>query len=326
MISVTRCIAGLWLSAVILLLAACTASSESVPKAVFIIIDGIPADVIETTPTPAIDDIAAAGGYARAYVGGEVGGVSDSPTVSSVGYASLVTGTWANKHNVWDNNIESPDYAYWDIFRMAKSHDSDLQTAIFSTWTDNRTKLLGDGLESAGGRKFDIVFDGLELDTEQFPHDDESRYIRRIDEQVAAGAAAEIVASGPDLSWVYLQYSDDIGHYFGDSPEFNGAVGFMDDQVGKIWNAIKQRNETKHEDWLVIVTTDHGRDAQTGKDHGGQSERERTIWIATNSKRLNEHFQGLPAIVDVLPSIATHLRLAVPNDIAAQLDGQSFID
>ena len=43
-------------------------------KAVFIILDGIPADVIERVPTPAIDAIAAAGGYARAHVGGELGG------------------------------------------------------------------------------------------------------------------------------------------------------------------------------------------------------------------------------------------------------------
>ena len=319
-------IAGVWLVAVALLLAACSVTRESVPKAVFIIVDGIPADVIETTTTPAIDEIAAAGGYARAFVGGSIGDANQSPTISAVGYASLVTGTWANKHNVWDNDIEAPDYSYWDIFRVAKAHDPDLRTAIFSTWTDNRTKLLGDGLESAGGYKFDYIFDGLELDTEQFPHDAESRYIRRIDESVAAAAAARIAATGPDLSWVYLQYTDDIGHFFGDSPEFGEAVLFMDQLVGKVWAAVEQREDSRNEDWLLVVTTDHGRDAVTGKNHGGQSARERTIWIATNSERLNERFTAMPAIVDVVPTIAKHLGLAIPDDIAAQLDGQSFID
>jgi predicted AlkP superfamily pyrophosphatase or phosphodiesterase len=62
-------------------------------KAIFILLDGIPADVIENVDTPFLDQIAAAGGYSRAYVGGEKGGKSESPTISSVGYNSLLTGT-----------------------------------------------------------------------------------------------------------------------------------------------------------------------------------------------------------------------------------------
>ena len=192
------------------------------PKAVFIIMDGIPADVIESVPTPTVDAIAGERGYTRAYVGGEIGGESESPTVSAVGYQSLITGTWANKHNVYDNDVEDPDYDYWDIFRIAKNHDPALQTAVFSTWTDNRTKLLGDGLAEAGGKKIDFAADGYELDEERFPHDAESWYIDTIDGVVAAAAATHIAESGPDLSWVYLQLTDDVGHMFGDSDEQTG--------------------------------------------------------------------------------------------------------
>ena len=154
----------------------------------------------------------------------------------------------------------------------------------------------------------------------------DSDYIKQIDERVAAEAAKKLARSGPDLSWVYLQYTDDIAHYFGDSPEFYDAIQFMDAQVGRVWSAIMARQDRYNEDWLLIVTTDHGRDALTGKDHGGQSERERSIWIATNSSRLNDQFAALPGIVDVLPSIATHLGLVVPEEVAQNLDGQSFID
>ena len=172
-----RSIAGGLVVTSLLLLSACAGNEPATPKAVFVIVDGVSADVIEAVATPNIDAVAAAGGYTRAYVGGVAGGESDSPTISAVGYASLVTGTWANKHNVWDNDIEDPDYAYWDIFRIAKHHDPQLQTAIFSTWIDNRTKLLGDGLPEAGGHKLDYHFDGLELDMEQFPEDDDSSRI-----------------------------------------------------------------------------------------------------------------------------------------------------
>lgn len=317
-----------------ILLAAITASgyaeaatpSARTPKAIFVIVDGIPADVVERVTTPILDSISGEHGYTRAYVGGMPGQESESPTISAVGYQSLLTGTWSNKHNVWDNAVSDPNYDYWDIFRIAKTHDPSLQTAIFSTWTDNRTKLLGDGLEKAGGNKLDYAFDGFELDTERFPHDLMRDYIRNIDELVTNETARYIESNGPDLSWVYLEYTDDVGHGYGDGPKMTAAVEFMDNQIGRIWSAVQDRQRDHEEDWLILVTTDHGRDAATGRDHGGQSERERTIWMVTNSDNLNVHFKELPAIVDILPSIAKHLQLGIPANIRDQLDGRSFID
>jgi predicted AlkP superfamily pyrophosphatase or phosphodiesterase len=295
------------------------------PKVVFIIIDGIPADVIESTATPAIDNIAKVGGYTRAYVGGEIGEVTESPTSSAIGYNHLLTGTWSNKHNVWTNDIKDPNYAYWDIFRIAKTHDPALQTAVFSTWLDNRTKLIGDGLERAGGKKIDYAFDGFEHDEERFPHDIRTSYIRDIDELVANEAARYIRENGPDLSWVYLQYTDNVAHFLGDGDTLKTAVIQMDDRVDSVWDAVRDREQTHEEDWLIIVTTDHGRDSKSGRSHGGQSARERTTWISTNSTALNARFHENPAIVDILPSIATHLKLVIPPDIEQQLEGQSFI-
>ena len=75
---------------------------------------------------------------------------------------------------------------------------------------------------------------------------------------------------GPDLSWVYLEYTDNMGHTYGDSPQMYDAVEVADQQIGKIWTAIQQREKKLDEEWLIIITTDHGRDAATGKDHGGQ--------------------------------------------------------
>ena len=308
-------------------LSACGTEEPPKPKAVFIILDGIPADVIERVPTPHLDALAAEGGYTRSFVGGEIGGESESPTVSAVGYQSLITGTWANKHNVWDNDVSEPDYDYWDIFRIAKHHDPALTTAVFSTWEDNRTKLLGDGLPAAGGHKIDHAFDGLENDTERYPHiggDPElDEFISDIDDAVTAEAARYLRSTGPDLTWIYLQYTDDAGHRYGDSPEMDAAVQAMDRRVGEIRDALRHR---PGEDWLVVVTTDHGRDAIDGREHGEQTARERTTWIVTNSRRLNARFEQTPPVVDILPSIAAHLGLVIPADVAARLDGRTFID
>ena len=73
------------------------------PKTVFVILDGIPADMIERLDPPAIREITDQGGYCRAYCGGTVGRYDQTPTISAVGYACVLTSTWANKHNVWDN-------------------------------------------------------------------------------------------------------------------------------------------------------------------------------------------------------------------------------
>ena len=309
-----------------LLLFAGSSVHAATPKAVFILLDGIPADLVESVSTPFFDEIAKDGGYARAYVGGQAGGASESPTVSAVGYNSLLTGTWANKHRVYSNQIRSPDYRYWDIFRLVKQHDPDLNTALFSTWEDNRTKLLGHGRPEAGGDKLDYYFDGFENDEQRFPHDEAREYIKQIDDLVSREAARYLAQHGPDLSWVYLEFTDDIGHLYGDGDEMAAAITLMDANVGRIWRSVQARQQAEDEDWLVLITTDHGRDALTGKSHGGQTDRERTIWIATNSTALNEHFRNLPGIVDILPSILTHLEIAVPQAVSEQFDGKSFID
>jgi hypothetical protein len=301
-------------------------TSSAQKKVVFVIADGIPADVLEKVNTPALDAIAKAGGYVRAYVGGEKGNYTQTPTISAVGYNSILTGTWVNKHNVWDNDIVAPNYNYHTIFRLLKKHDSSRKIAIFSSWLDNRTKLGGDGLSQTGNIHFDYHYDGLELDTVSFPHDTQGKYMHLIDEAVVNKAASYIKTHAPDLSWVYLEYTDDMGHGFGDSKEFYNAVELMDDQIRRLWEAIQYRQSQFGEDWLLIVTTDHGRDAKTGKNHGGQSDRERSGWIVTNAKKLNQHFKKESAsIVDIMPTIASYMNITVPREQMMEVDGISLI-
>ncbi len=297
-------------------------SAQNKRKALFVIVDGISADVIEKLETPALDLIARRGGYSRAYVGGEKQGYSQTPTISAVGYNSLLTGTWVNKHNVWGNEISDPNYNYPTIFRLLKTERPEAKVAVFSTWLDNRTRLLGEALEGTGRLQLDDYFDGLELDTLNYPHDADSRYIHLIDEAVTDTASARIRRNGYDLSWVYLQYTDDMGHRYGDSEPFYEAVRIMDRQVKRIYDAVEYRRKQFNEEWVVYVTTDHGRDAQTGKGHGGQSDRERSIWIITDAKDLNPYFKaGTPAIVDIMPSIASFLKLKIPRAQAMEIDG-----
>jgi len=295
-------------------------------KVVFIILDGIPATELEEARTPNLDQIAKEGGYARGYTGGEKGGVSQTPTISAVGYNSLLTGTWANKHNVWDNDIDAPNYNYWTIFRLLKEMRPETKMGIFSTWEDNRTKLLGENFPETEGLTLDFVFDGFEKDTITYPHDQDKDYIQKIDNIVSYEAAHILRNEAPDLSWVYLEFTDDMGHRYGKSPQLTKAIELADQQVGRIWESIQYRQNNFGEDWLIWVTTDHGRLAPDFKDHGGQSESERQIWMVTNSKSLSlRFFSGNAAMVDILPTIVDFLNLDVPESQSSNWDGKSLL-
>jgi hypothetical protein len=300
-------------------------AQQKIRKTVFIIADGIPADVIEKLPVPNLHSIAKKGGYTRSYVGGIKGSYSETPTISAVGYNSVLTGTWVNKHNVWDNDIAAPNYNYHTIFRFFKEQYPGKKNGIFSSWEDNRTKLVGDTSAATGGLAVDYAYDGLEKDTANYPHDTKKDYMSAIDESVAKKAADVIRAKAPDLSWVYLEYTDDMGHKYGDSREFYRAVELADKRIGYIWQAVQYRELHFNEEWLIIVTTDHGRDSATGKDHGGQSNRERASWIFTNAKNLNPEFHApWASAADIMPTIARFMNVKPARDNAFEIDGTPF--
>lgn len=303
----------------------CDQNQSPKKKAIFILIDGVSSDALEAVSTPYLDAISKEGAYARAFVGGLKGTYSQTPTVSAPGYNNLITGTWANKHNVWGNSIKDPNYNYWNIFRIVENHNPNLKTAIFSTWLDNRTKLVGEGLENAGAIKFDYAFDGFEHDTINFPHKEDETHFLEIDEFVTDETAKYVMESGPDLSWVYLEFTDNMGHMYGDSPQFHDAIEKADNQVGRIWDALQKRSKEFNEDWMIVVTTDHGRSTDTGMGHGGQSNRERATWIVTNQKT-NDYFNETPGIIDIIPSILNHMEIKIPLEIEKEMDGTSFIN
>lgn len=290
-------------------------------KVVFIIVDGIAEDMLQHAEIPNLKRISHEGAFLPAYVGGEKGEYSETPTISAVGYNSLLTGTWVNKHNVFDNFKQFPNYHYPTIFKIFKDNFPQKKTAIYSTWIDNRKVLLGEGLADTGNFKTDIHFDGLDQDKLDFPDDNQDNNYKFIDYFVGQNAAQGIRNLAPDLTWVYLQHTDDVAHKYGDSEILNRNIKFEDQLIGEIFDAVKDREKKYSEDWLFIVTTDHGRTAD-GKGHGGQTDRERQTWMVTNKPEINAYAKtNRVAIVDIYPTIANFLNLKIPTEQEWELDG-----
>ena len=209
--------------------------------------------------------------------------------------------------------------------RLFKDAYPEGKTAIYSTWLDNRTKILGEGVAATKNLKLDYTFDGLEIDTLNYPHDKHSYYIKRIDAEVAIEAAKSIYKNGPDLSWVYLQYTDDEGHHFGNSPEFFNSITYHDALIGLIYDSVKQREEEYNEEWLFVVVTDHGRTPITARSHGGQSDSERNTWFVINKKDINEYARSYrTAGVDLLPTITDFMDIEIDANTQYELDGLSL--
>ena len=123
---------------------------------------------------------------------------------------------------------------------------------------------------------------------------------------------------------MYLWYTDDAGHLKGNGKFFDEYVMKADNQIKRIWDAVKYREANFDEEWMIVVTTDHGR-GENGYGHGSQSERERTTWISTNVS-VNEHFRsGYLSITDIAPSICRYLGFVTPQDVLWEQDGIPFV-
>jgi len=244
------------------------------------------------------------------YAGGELGTPTHQPTVSGPGWTSLLTGVWMNKHGVKDNGfLGARLQAFQHFMRRIKEMQPTSWCASFADWPPIHTK-IADGSRMGDAEFLDAKFTATPDAARHFIDNPEK------DIEVRDEALKTLRTQNPDVMFVYFGQVDEFGHgatdsranFSPDSTLYLNAISHVDSHVGELIRAMHARPKFAEEDWLVLITTDHG---GRGNSHGGDSEVERNIWLIAHGAALpREKLLNEPVPQTALvPMIYQHLGI-----------------
>ena len=213
-------------------------AAERRPMALLIMLDGVRADAIANASTPNIDRLMAGKwrpGYTCAWsLAGQT--VRDAPPDSAPNHSSIATGVCAAKHGVKRTaNMKNGRFAEWPIWlqRVAEADPSRRALYVYS-WKP-------DELCSSDPRVRKI----------HGTDEDNARTLPKI----LAGKDA------PDATLYYVDLPDHCGHmtsFYPSTATYLNGVKTSDQYVGAVLGAIASRTTFDEEDWLIMITADHG--------------------------------------------------------------------
>lgn len=271
-----------------------TATAKT-PKTLVVGVDGASFDVMAESLTPTVSALRAGGLTATSNLpGGPM-----SPTVSGPGWSTIATGVWAPKHRVTDNNFSNPNYSqYPDYLSRVEQQLPDRTTSVIGTWAPISTTIFGPAVDSRARFGNDTL--------------------------TTQNVVSALQAPATDDVFVHLDEVDGAGHSSGSSSEaYRNALQKADGQIGEMVNTIKQRPTYQAEDWLIIVTADHGHTPTGG--HGGSTKLERKTFVAANGSAFAPGTERHDVkVTDIAPTVLAHLGLA--NAPEWDLDGSVIND
>jgi len=255
-------------------------AQKNIKKVLIIGIDGCRPDVIRHANTPNIDKLWTEGAYTFQAQ-------TDPISFSGICWTSMLTGVWHQKHKVLTNAYKNPNIEdYPHFFRRIKESNPKLQTFSYSNWSPIH-KIL---------QKYDADI------AESYSSDD----------QITDHVIEALKTNDPDVIFVQFDDVDHAGHaydYSTKSPLYVEAVEKSDSLVGFIVSAVKERKTYEKEDWLIIVTTDHGGSNFT---HGKDIPEHTTIFFIVNGKTVEKgKIMEKVGVVDVTATALYHMGIKI---------------
>lgn len=250
---------------------------KTVKKAIFIGYDGFRADGLENiadNEKSAVMYLKSQGGLYHTFSGG-ISGVNEQATSTAPSWMAMLTGGWAEYNGIDNNSQMKKENADTFLTTLARQGHS----ASFTTSWREHTEL------SYRPDIANSIKDGLPVEyTHQI--DDTATYYQILKYVSKPESTDKTPQEDPDIIFFTLEYADHAGHSTGFGNQNDEYVkGCQDDDAYgyDIIKTIEARSTYAEEDWLIIISTDHG---GTKLSHGGQTPFERMTWLACN-KQIN---------------------------------------
>lgn len=225
-------------------------AGKSVKKAIVLGYDGCRADALTLCEEGgAVYKLITNGGKAYvAYCGGVNYPMFNTQATSTApGWASILTGEWADVHGITDNDItKSTDTLTLLTSLVEDGYAND--SAFYVSWnghfnSENATYNLEKAYCEEKG--LDVLFSDAE--------DDNGTVANTLSDVKSADCS--------DFIFTILEHTDHAGHGTGfdiENPDYISEFAAAEAEAAEIINAIENRPDYASEDWLIIITSDHG--------------------------------------------------------------------
>jgi len=245
------------------------------PKCLIVGFDGARADALaHILPAESgIQALLGGGGRAyRMYTGGDEG--SPQLTDTAPGWATLLTGVWANGpqgSGVTANGVRKPVETPNTVMAELLERGAAKKSAFIVSWD-------GHFVDDDATYHYDILSAREQgLNAEWITLEGDAQVVRRAMDELRDENGAEIVM-------VILEHCDSAGHgggYGNRNPKYVEAFRASDRAALDMIAAVKARPGYDSEDWLILITSDHGGE---GTSHGAQSAACRRIFYVVNGQ------------------------------------------
>ncbi len=209
--------------------------------------DGTRPDALEQANTPVVDFLRRHSAYTLAASTQRSG-----PTMSAPGWMSAFTGVDTDHHRVianGDYSMRDPRYRTF----VARLADAGRHAVVATSWDEIITRIVEPGAAQSTMAATDAF---------------SSRWL-----------ASQIRTGTADAYFEHLNDVDSAGHasgFSGTNPDYVRAIERSDTNTGTMLDAVLSRATVASEDWLFVLTTDHG---GSGLGHGPMDAANQTIWF-----------------------------------------------
>lgn len=257
-------------------------------KVLFISVDGLVGSEIKQAMPDNLSEMMAHSKYTFESL-------SDMNTSDPATWATMMTGVDAETHHIISesylpevdtNDPHGTEELTPTLFYMIKGQNSKLYTVAVTQSADLSNVLLMDAKETLTASNDEQVRDIVQ------------EKLNKENPDLLVAQFTSVLTAGKGSSFSYS------------SAAYKEAVQQVDAYIGELKQAVEARDTYEKEDWLIIVTSNHG---GTGNSYGGDSYEERN----TFSLFYNKNFQSL----ELSPALINYTNIYQTGSTEATMNG-----